>query len=67
MKLPGPLTSLLKEMADKKEVVVKHKSSGCLTCLVIVIILVIVLPVLAFVFKVGVIVALFESIKDLIG
>jgi hypothetical protein len=54
-------------MAEEKVVVVKHKSSGCITCLVILLILFIGLPVLAFAFKIAFLVAIFEAIKEALG
>jgi len=52
---------------DKQVVVVKHGSSGCMTCLVILIIIFIGLPVLAFALKIAFLAAIFEAIKDALG
>lgn len=51
----------------QQTVVVKHRSSGCLTCLVILLIVFIGLPVLVFIFKVAFLVAIFEAIKNALG
>ncbi len=52
---------------EKQVVVVKHKSSGCLTCLVILLILFIGVPVVAFVFKIAFLMAIIESIREALG
>lgn len=47
-------------------IVVKRKACGCLTCLVIFLVLVVGSMILAFVFKVGIIVAFFAWIRELL-
>lgn len=50
-------------MAERQEIVVKHKQGCCCTCLIIMVILFLGLPILIFVLKVGFLVAIFESIR----
>jgi len=50
-----------------QNVVVKHKTGGCLGCLVWLIILIILLPVIAFAFKVTFLIAIIESVRRALG
>lgn len=54
-------------VGDERQIVIKHESSGCVTCLIIVLILFIGLPVLAVVLKIAFLVAIFEAIKKAFG
>jgi len=49
---------------DSQQIVVKHKSSGCFGCLVILLIIFVGLPLLAFFLKAGFIIALFSGLKQ---
>jgi len=50
------------KISSPPEVIVKQKTGGCLTCLVIILIIFIGLPIIGFVFKIGIITALIAEL-----
>jgi len=50
-----------------QQIIIKHKTGGCLGCLVIILILFVGLPVIAFLFKISFLLAIFAAIKDALG